>query len=167
MVSRDDEVRLVEYSDWNLEPATCSSAKRFHVNNDCEIYSQENKQVKPGIDDAGFEIEEGEDGAGVDEYPDQSHFLVVNLFADAEEDEQRYDPADGVGEAGGEFVDAEKLHRKHLHPDEQGRLFPERLVIDLNVEVILRHDHFPGDLGEIHLIPVEKGDVAEEREEKD
>lgn len=29
------------------------------------------------------------------------------------------------------------------------------------------NDHFAGDLGKIDLIPVEKGDMAEEREEKD
>jgi len=135
--------------------------------NYCKINPQKNKQVKPGVDDAGFEIEERQYGTGINQHPDQSHFLVEELFADAVKDNQRYNTTDGVREARGEFVDAKNLHGDHLHPDEQGRLFPERLIVDLNVKVIFCNDHLPCDLGEVHLVPVEKGHVSQERKEED
>jgi hypothetical protein len=91
----------------------------------------------------------------------------MDLFPDAEYSQQGNDSADGVGEAGGELVDSEQFHRKHLHPDEQRRFFPERLVVDLHVQVVFCHDHFPGDLGEVDLVPVEQGYMAQEREEEE
>ena len=132
-----------------------------------EIYSCEYEKIEPGVDDAGFEIEEREDGAGINQDPGQSHFIVEELITDTEKDKEGHDPANGIGKAGGEFIDSEELHRQHLHPDEQGGLFPERLVIDLHVQVVLSDDHLPGNLGKVYLIPVEQCYPAQEREEEE
>ena len=113
-----------------------------------------------------MEIEIRQQGAGVGECPEISEPLINDTFAEREDDEQCEDTYDSIGEAGGEFVDAEDLHAQDLHPYKERWLFVKRLVVDLHVHVIAGYDHFAGAFGEVDLVPVEQPDRAKEREKE-
>jgi hypothetical protein len=119
------------------------------------VYSQENKQVKPGIDNARFEINEWQYGSAIKQNPGYSEFFICNLSANPEKRQKRNYSAKGIRETSRKFIDPEYFHRNHLHPDEQGWLFPERNEIYFHGQVIVTDNHFPGGFGKINFIPVE------------
>ena len=131
-----------------------------------KVNGQEYAQVEPGVDYAGLEIEEGEEGNAVHQRPQRPEACTVFLPAYIEQRQQRNDAYHGIRETGGELVHSENLHANGLRPDEQRRFFPKRLEVDLYVEPVARKQHLAGRLGEVDLVPVEQPHVPDPGDEK-
>src|SRR5690606_32238564 len=58
------------------------------------------------------------------------------------------------------------LHADRLQPHEQRRLLVKRLVVDLWPRPVAGHDHLPGDLREVDLVPIEEMHRAQARKEE-
>ena len=140
---------------------------------DQRIDPQEDEQVEPRIDDAAAEVEVRKDGPDVGQYPKCPEQRAAKSGTDPEDHDQRDDAADRVREPCREFPDAERLHGDRLHPDEERRLLVERQVVDQGLRPVAGDEHFPRDLREVDLVPIEKmyrtkaGDEEQRRDYRD
>ena len=128
---------------------------------------KEGEEIEPWINDPALEIKMRKEATGIEQAPPDAKTFSVQSPADQKQAEQREYATYCVGNAGGEFIDAEDLHRHHLHPEKHGRFLPERFKIDLHPHVVTGDDHLPGGLRKIDLIPVEQIDGPQRMEKQE
>ena len=92
--------------------------------------------------------------------------MAMDLLAQAIDRYESHDTTQDVWKTGCKFVDAEDFHGEHLKPEEQRRLFPEWLIIDLDSNKIARYDHLSCRLGKIDLIPVKQVNRPQKGQQK-
>jgi hypothetical protein len=134
---------------------------------DVRVETGEDEEVEPRVYDPTAEVQVGEDRTEIGQHPKQAEGPIAQTGAHAVQRQQGDGATDGIRQPRGEFTHPEDLHAQRLHPHEQGRLLVEGLEGDAGLERVAGHEHFPGDLREVDLVPIEEVHCTEAGHEEE
>lgn len=104
-------------------------------------------------------------GAQIKKCPHYPKTIVIQPFADIEDQYQSNDAEKYIWKSSSKFILAEYSHTCTLYPEKERWFFPEGFKIDLVLKIVSGDHHFSRRFCEIDLIPIKQMHTAQKRQQ--